>query len=218
MKLSAIKLFSFLLCFVSILSACNTVCSTKKVGCPGFSDPNFSTWFPYRANQTIIFKNQVGDSIKYAISDIDSSGRYDAIIGGLFGRSAKSCSTSIYINAMPDSITQSGFVVQYYVDTPFSGQDVSKYLQIVAQNSSWNVGGVYKDSIGNVLNTYNSTSIAHTNYQVTLNNGLTIDTLVTITNDTTLDHSSRFYKVFIQKGKGVIGFEKYPTHQQWFLQ
>jgi hypothetical protein len=218
MTASYSKLFLLLTTISFMLAACNTVCSTKKVGCPGFSDPHFTAWFPYYTNQILIFKNQTGDSIKYPISNIEPSGRYDAIVGGLFGRSATSCSTSVYITAIPDSINQSGFVVQYYVDTPFSGQDVRKYLQIVAQNANWNAGALYKDSIGNVSNSYTPTTIATTNYQVTLNNGLIIDTLVTLTNDTTVDHTSRFYKVFIQKRKGIIGFEKYPSHQQWFLQ
>jgi hypothetical protein len=218
MTASYSKLFLLLTTISFMLAACNTVCSTKKVGCPGFSDANFSTWFPYQNNQLLVFKNVNGDSLKYTVSDIEPSGRYDAIVGGLFRRSATSCSTSIYVTARPDSIYQPIFLVQYYVDTPFSGQDVTKNLYIAVDQANWSVGAIYRDSIGIAINSYNSTSKPSINYNVRLYNGQLIDTLVTLTNDTTLDHSNKFYKAFIQKGKGIIGFEMYPNHQQWLLQ
>lgn len=218
MTLAHIKLFSLLAGISFMLAACNTVCSTKKVGCPGFSDANFSTWFPYQPNQQIVFKNANGDSLKYTVSDIEPSGRYDAIIGGLFRRSAISCSTSIYVTAMPDSLYHPGFVIHYNVEEPFSGQDVTKNLYIAVDQANWSVGAIYRDSIGIVINSYNSTAKPSTNYNVRLYNGQIIDTLITLTNDTTLDHSNKFYKAFIQKRKGIIGFEMYPNHQQWLLQ
>ncbi len=200
---------------IFILIAGCTVCSTKKVPCNAFSEPEFGNWFPYNTTTKKTFKNlTTGDTTTYAFNQLNSSEPYEASVGG-YGGGSKSCTASIGINANGYN-GRDYMSVQYQVDSPFSQAGKSYYFTIALSGGLWNAGKINAANFENAG--YGAGSIITSATNVLFANGVLYQTVVTITNDTSNTEKPAVYKLIVAKQQGVIGYETYPSLQQWVIQ
>jgi hypothetical protein len=205
------KLIIVFTIFATQLIAC-TLCSTKKVTCSAFDNSSFQAWFPYNTNSYQIFKNtQTQDTVGFQFTAIDYSQAYEIQTGG-YGNRVGACnkSASVYATAGDRYIN-----VQYFIDSVFNQPNANQQLNIAINNSQFYAEEINSQEIKTSIS--NNTSVAVNNTAVLLNN-IFCEKLCTITSDTLNSKLDRIYKVFISKGKGIIGYEHYPSLHQWFIQ
>jgi len=199
---------------IFLIAAVCTGCSTKKVPCNAFSEPEFSDWFPYTTSSKKTFKNLItGDTTTYVFNQLNTSAPYDATIGG-YGGGSKSCNAGVSINANGYN-AQDYMSVQYQVDSPFSQAGKSYYLTLALSGGVWNAGKINSASFDEATGIGSRTTPA-TN--VLFYNALLYPNVVIITNDTSNKEKPAFYKIAIAKNHGVIGYEAYPSLEKWVIQ
>lgn len=197
----------------AIYNAGCTMCSSKKVTCPAFNEPEFSKWFPYKLNDTLHFINQTtSDTVTYAIGYYQLSETYETQQGGYSGNVANCGShANIYGYAKTSAIGQ--FVINYITD----GNNSLKQLYVAVLNGLWNTGEI-------VYNTFKPSPVNNSPVSISQDsaykfiNGVTYSNFITIANDTTGTKEDKPYKLYIAKNTGIVGFEMYPSKQKWVLQ
>lgn len=198
------------LLLVTILFYDCSVCSCKKVPCPGFIDNNFSAWFPYSIGQSIVFQNNsLFDTISF--SNIDKSTSYEANKGCYNGNSG--CDAHCYIYS--DEIftpTNRKFQVVINMTTPFGSSSPQK-------NIFFNLYGFNCQATD-----VGDTGLIHptipSKYYTSLSLGSSVyNNVQLIQKDTSGGGNySGPYKIFIVKNQGVVAFENYPDLKTWFKQ
>ncbi len=201
-----------ILSFITLQLLACTLCSTKKVPCTSFDNNNFGTWFPYTSRLYQVFKNsQTQDTIGFQFTDIYYSPAYEVQTGG-FGNRIGGCSKSATVGA---TAINKYINVQYYIDSAFNQPNANQQLNISISNSFFYAEEVNNQEIKKSI--IDSTSNIITNTDVIFN-GIFCTKLCTITNDTINNKNDRIYKIHISKGKGIIGYEYYPSLQKWIIQ
>lgn len=194
-----------------------TLCSTKKINCPAFEDPFFDQWFPYTQNALLRFKGpNAADTLNFFIQSIYESPGYESTQGGfnggggfclaskdMFGRAASNMNEYISIRYDKDESYSSG------------GQNSSR-LSVDLIGNNWIARSLNNNSISAYEN--NEYNVVDSGYSVNFSNGVNYPVLATITNDTIVNKTSRFYRLFIAKGFGIIGFDEYPSNKRWVVQ
>lgn len=204
------------LVFMLVFAGC-TICSTKKINCPGFEDPYFDLWFPYAQNEMLRFKGpDAADTLNFRIEDIYESTPYETTQGGYGGGSAFCIASKDFIGRGSANINEI-VAVRYAIDKSNSaGGENSARLSVTVAGSSWVLQKINNNSLSAYQN--NEFNVVDSSYNVNFSNGINYPVLATITNDTIVNKTSRYYRLFIAKGFGIIGFDEYPSNKRWVVQ
>jgi len=63
----------------------------------------------------------------------------------------------------------------------------------------------------------NGFNVVDSSYNFSFSNGITYLVLSTVTNYTTENKNNRYYRLFIAKGAGIVGFDEYPSNKRWVV-
>ena len=175
-----------------IVLSCNDVCSCKKVSCPAYKNANFDQWFPYQANQTIVFNDTThslaNDTI--TITSISATESYEANRGCYNG--ASGCTSNKYIYS-------SYLSVNYSSSTEWDNSAGDSNYIFTLHDFSVNAKGI--NSGGFVNTSYPS------GYYTSINlAGKTYQNVQTIFRTDTANTNYDVYQVYVEKGVGVIAW------------
>jgi|GEM_PF-3208341 len=210
-------LLSFFCCVIICNLAGCTLCSTKKVTCGAFDDPDFDNWFPYQQGSRAIFKNTVtADTFSYTIEQVNMSGTYEITTGGFSSAATQNCTSSAYFGSVNYNNRPFGaFRIRYFINN----ERGEKRLELYFNNSIWETGEVFDSSIAAcTVCQPDPQTVIKKEQQFVFDNGTTYNEVVVLTSDTASNKLERAYKLFIAKNRGVIGCEMFPSKQKWVLQ
>ena len=200
-------LCSLVICLISLWSC--TLCSTKKVTCSQFNDPQFSLWFPYTVGSQLKFKAMgTTDSLEYTIKTFYKSEAYETTQGG-FSNNIASCYSTASIVGYNQANQNSLVDIYYSISADYQ-------LSIKINDADWRAGKINPNSVSNIFGS-NFTKL-DSSYNTTFANGIVYPVLITMENDTINDKTSRPFKIYLAKNAGIIGFDEYPSKKKWILQ
>jgi hypothetical protein len=203
-----------ILCFfILAIYSCESNCS-KTVPCAGYNDALLDSWFPYKSNQKLIFKNSANAYDTFDLRLTDSTLEYQVksatvsceAVKAL--RSSKIDSTGHSIFSVFLSVSQSGYSTDI-------GRNVFIYLY---QNNISGVGitenGFDKVSFSDG-DGINASVQNFSNYNVA---GNSYSTVQVISRDTFVNKKAGVYKIIFAKNYGIIAYEKNPNGIVWIKQ
>lgn len=199
------------LCFIAITFNNCSICSCKKVPCPGFNDVQFTSWFPYTANQEIIFKN-AGSYDTITIGSIDNSNAYDARQG------CYNPDHGCYMNSFISSSQLTGngykFSLVYHTVTPFESGSTTK--EITFQLYGFNVRGseINDQGVQMIFPAFYSSQYFPS---ITVG-GSVFNNVQLIKKDTADGNYAGPYKIYVAKNTGLVAYENYPDLKTWVKQ
>jgi len=128
MKINYRFLIFYKLIFLSVIffQSCNDVCSCKKVSCPGYSNPDFDTWFPYDSAEKIIFTSGNANDTAF-INYVSQRQPYEA---------NKGCYHSDMGCTADKSISSNIFNVYYHINKDWGGTAVDSGYTLNVYNFS----------------------------------------------------------------------------------
>lgn len=198
--------------FLFFLTSC-TVCTCKKVPCPGFSDPEFTSWFSYTISQQIIFKSDsLTDTI--TIASLNKSDSYDAEKGCYNGDNGCTMHYHIYSGETQSDFAPK-FSVNFVAQTPFESSVATKQISLRFYNFSFIASGINNQGLLIDPGIYSS------QYDASLNiRGNIYNNVQTIMKDTSGSNNKTAgpYKIYLTQNLGMIGYEDYPGLQTWIKQ
>ncbi len=197
---------------VLYVSSCE--CTGKKVTCSGFNDPLFKDWFPYQVDNKLQFKNvSTADSILYNINSVDFSKAFETTRGGIFDRYMP-CDKHAAVTGGSDSAVYPWFHINYHI-----AESGAKKLEIYLGNTTWQAGEITTTNFEAPDTPFTNSPTKITYLQnFIFANGNRYPQIVVLTGDTVYNKTDKAYKVFIAKNKGIIGYEIFPSLQQWVIQ
>ncbi|HEX7844259.1 MAG TPA: hypothetical protein VF476_00585 [Chitinophagaceae bacterium] len=206
-------LFCFIILVILFQSSCD-VCSCKKVPCPAFDNAEFTAWFPYNSNSTILFKNNTGVADTLSIYSVNKSSSYEARKGCYHGD--KGCNTdgSIYATLKHSANANTAVDFNFRTLTAFESSTPAKNLAL--SFGSFNIQATDLGTNGLVnITTVNYSASFHS--QLTLNN-TTFSNVQQIVKDTLSSKQAGIYKLYLSRNEGIIAYEQYPSQTIWIKQ
>jgi hypothetical protein len=204
-------IFMMLCPFILAVYSCESNCS-KTVPCAGYNDALLDSWFPYKSNQKLIFKNSANayDTFNLRLTDStldyqvkNTTGSCEAVKAL---KSLKVDSAGISIFNVMLSVTQAGYSTDI-------GRNVFIYLY---QN---NISGIGITENGfdrvNFSDGVNASIQNFSNYNVA---GNSYSTVQVISRDTFADKKAGVYKFTLAKNYGIISYERNPGGIIWVKQ
>ena len=82
--------------FFSIICCICLAGCKKKIDCPSFSSTAVTTWFPYVANQSLLFQNEAGEQQTYTMQNTVSTEAYSYTPGGFTGNSGECSGEKVF--------------------------------------------------------------------------------------------------------------------------
>jgi hypothetical protein len=191
----SLRRLSACLFFFILIEGLFSFCS--KTTCPAFADAMFDSWFPYTANQAIVFTAANGTKDTITVSDIYRSPEQQQ-----YGRPADcNAYASVASYVTPTALR---FYINY--DTYAAGNSLSIQL-----NDFWIGGATLSEQQITVADSSARSSLL-TSVVIA---GKTFGPVVQLQRDTTAVKTAGFYKMWFSKGAGLVGYEHYPSLQQW---
>jgi hypothetical protein len=196
-----------------LTTACKDVCSCKKVACPEFNDPLFDKWFPYNANQQIIFKTTTGKTDTITIDYFSKSPSYEAKQGCTGAANGCSEQANIYSYAI-DGDKVAKFNVFYTISTPFTSSLTTKSLQF--HFHQFTISATDITTQGLVLDP--SQSVQTQNAGTVNLNGSIFSAVQILQRDTVNTRTNGPYKLYLSQNTGIAGYETLPGGELWVRQ
>lgn len=205
------KVFLLIACLV-FLAGCK-ICTCKQITCTAFDDALFNTWAPYQKDELLVFKNDAGVADTILIVTVRKSEAYQGTTGGGYG-CGKGCfaDASIY-------------------GTNMSGEDYEKFSFTASKSDPNGSASAPLNFVGLRMNRvmFQGKSLTDTGFTPTdyspkhiskFSSSLTLSSkqftnVQMIMADTSVVKLPGVYKVYLQKGKGLVAWESYPQKTLW---
>jgi len=168
-----------------------------KTTCPDFSNAAYDSWFPYESNQALYFKTATGEPDTITIASTYRSDQHTTYGG------AANCNSWANISSYVTNTTPRLYIyMNQYSDGNALSIQLNDFSITEARLSDDNITVT---AIGDSSFLRSSAVIA----------GKTFNNVVQLQKDTALIKTAGVYKVWIAKGAGLVGYENYPTLEQW---
>jgi hypothetical protein len=169
----------------------------SKIDCPAFDDVTFDNWFPYQPNQIINFSSSLNNKDALTIASVQKSGKY---IGyGSCNKSAQVVSKEQWNGALK-------LYVDFFDFGSTDGLNLSFYDFTTGGNLQENS---YEPNLGSQKSDFLSNIII---------NGRSFSNVIQIQVDTNVIKQEGVYKIWLSKQKGLVGYERYPSLEQFVKQ
>ncbi|MEN9570596.1 MAG: hypothetical protein RL172_1827 [Bacteroidota bacterium] len=194
-----------------------TICSSKKITCTAFDNPAFFKWFPYKADNYMLYKNvATSDTFSYSLQHAYISGAYEINRGGFNTSVMATCEANA---SFASSYSGSNVHGQLSIDYLINNDQGTTIFTIYFNNSYWYTAGITDTGFVQATNNNGADRATVANFSaLTLSNGTTYHTVSALTLDTAINKTERAYKLLVAKNIGIIGCEMYPSKQQWLIQ
>jgi len=198
-----------LLILVNFFSSCEE-CSDKPVTCSAYQEKGFSAWFPYSANNRLIFSSTSGNDT-FTIKSVYTSNSYEDRVSARspFCNAEKTINSVETINFGADKLN----ILNAQYNDAYAATQSTERLNIYIKNggftgSSVSDTGIVKNNATQNSQFFSSLSIGGTSYtKVQL-----------IVADTFTTKTSRPYKLWISRNIGIVAYEDYPSKTLWIKQ
>jgi hypothetical protein len=192
----ALNIFCLAVLFILIDGLYSFCSKPKTVNCPAFDDTNFDSWFPYQSPQKLYFSSSRNKHDTITIGSVTKSPSHQGTAG--------SCDMNAQITSQEGGTTTNKLYINY---TKFSG---TNNLNLVLYDFQIN-GSLTETS-------YTPPSFGTEKSELLTNaviNGKTFANVVQIQLDTTIMKQQSIYKIWLSKQTGLVGYERYPTLEQF---
>jgi hypothetical protein len=168
----------------------------SKTTCPAFADGAFDSWFPYQENQALLFTSAAEKDT------ITISSTYRSPEHKEYGR-AVNCNAWTSVSSFVTATTPR-FYINYntYPDGNSLSVQLNDFRVSDATLSEEQITVTDNSAVGSLLS---GVVIA----------GKSFGSVVQLQRDTTIIKSAGIYKMWFSKGMGLVGYEQYPTLEQW---
>lgn len=165
--------------------------------CPAFEDAAFQGWFPYQEGQKTYFTSSLGAKDTITIRDVYASESRTA------GFLDKPCAPYTYIYSESDTGNRMKLSVS------FSKEYAGNTLYV----------SLYGFLITGALVAADSLAVPYPLSSAVLPtatiNGQMFSRVLQVQRDTAMIKDTGIYKVWFAKGMGLVGYEHYPSREQW---
>ena len=207
MNMPAALFFFFLFTTCFTLLSCGD-CS-RKIDCPGYKDAVLDAWFPYRDNQRLIFLNSANKADTFTLKNTETTEPYQAS-SGIYGPAPFCEARKTFSSVELDALKRNTMNIELY-----SAKN-DRRAHFFLGDDSFNVYDVAEDSLGQLAFGQRPASLQQLP-SVTLGNR-TLTGVVAAAIDTTNLASGRLYKLYFQKGEGLVAYSEYPSLITWVKQ
>jgi hypothetical protein len=215
-KINIIKkrIVLIMLCpFVLVIYSCESNCS-KTVPCAGYNDGLLDSWFPYKSNQKLIFKNSANAYDTFDLRLTDSTSEYQV----------KSTTVSCEVvkalrSTKTDSSGRSMFNVFLSVSQAGYSTEINRNVFIYLYQNNISGVGITENGFDKVSfndgDGVNASVQNFSNYNVA---GNSYPTVQVISRDTFVNKKAGVYKFILAKNNGIVSYEKNPGGIIWVKQ
>lgn len=184
-----------------LYSFCSKPKSYPTHNCPAFTDANFDAWFPYGPGTKLFFASTLNKKDTINIIFVGKS------IDEPFAP-AGACTSYIHINSEPDTTPTHNKLRLGLEKKEGSPSDL-----LIAFYDFQLTNARLLDNTISPTDTYKSKDLSTVSI-----NGKTFANLTELMRDTTTGKTAGVYKIWVAKGSGIIGYERYPTLEQFAKQ
>lgn len=171
--------------------------SCSKTTCPAFADAAFDSWFPYQPDQMILFTSATSERDTIGISST-----YRSVEHKQYGGS-ESCNAWASVSSFVTPTTP-----QFYIN--YNTYPDGNALSIQLNEFSVSSATLSEQQITVTDNSASSVSL--TSVVIA---GKTVGPVIQLQRDTTNIKSAGVYRIWLSKGVGLVGYEHYPSLEQW---
>ncbi len=199
--------------FILSIYSCESTCS-KTVPCGGYNDALLDSWFPYKSNQKLIFKNSTNAYDTFNLRLTDSTSEYQV------KSTTGSCeAVKALRSTKTDSSGRSIFNVMLSVSQAVYSTDVGRNVSIYLYQNNISGVGIIENGFDKVSfsdgDGINATVQNFSNYNVA---GNSYPTVQIISRDTFVNKKAGVYKFILAKNNGIISYERNPGGIIWVKQ
>jgi hypothetical protein len=169
----------------------------SKTTCPAFADAAFDSWFPYQVNQALFFTSATTEKDTITISSTYRSPEHKE-----YGR-AINCNAWTSVSSFVTATTP-----RFYITYNISPEGNSLSVQL-------NDFRVSEATLSEEQITVTDNSAISSMLSGVVIAGKTFGSVMQLQRDTTAIKSAGIYKMWFSKGIGLVGYEQYPTLEQW---
>jgi hypothetical protein len=190
--------FAGIIALFILIEGLYSFCSKgSKIDCPAFDDVSFDNWFPYQPNQILNFSSSLNNNDVVTIERVQKSGEYTG-----YG----SCETS----AQVVSKEQWNGALKLYINFMDLGSEDALTLSFYNFNTS---GTLLENNYVPQSSGQESDFLANT-----VINGRSFSNVFQVQVDTNVIKQEGVYKIWLSKQAGLIGYERYPSLEQFVKQ
>lgn len=175
--------------------------------CPPFSDAAFDSWFPHKQGQQLYFTSSLNRRDTLRIGTVEKSENYTTTTG-LHGRP---CAMTASITSIDTLNRNYKFSISYNKSNVESSLRLHLYDCYIAHLKLSDTSITAEPSYFNqfVSSRFFSTAVI---------NGKVFNNVVAMQKDTTTIKSEGVYKMWVSKNNGLVGYERYPSFEQFSKQ
>jgi hypothetical protein len=197
--------------FALICTSCGSACS-KKIDCAGFNDQELLTWFPYKDNEQLVFKDSLNEEQTFTLKNTLTTQPYQST-AGVFSPPLYCDAQKVFESLERDSVKRVIFSVTLAVYS-----DSVRTATLNINNSS-----VYFNNLKDTgfMQVYIAGSYPPRSKEkfATLNlGGKSFTNVMAVVRDTSLQKTQGIYKVYYAKNAGIIAYSEYPSLKTWVKQ
>jgi len=184
--------------FISIEGIYSFCSKPKAINCPEFNDATFDAWFPYQPSQPLHFTSSLQHKDSLTIASVSKNTPYSG---------SGDCEMSAQIVSQQLWNTTNRLFIDYH--------DIGSTTGLLFLSlDNFQVNGNLQQSSFTPQDTHVKSSFAAT----TVIGGHSFSNVIEIYLDTTVFHQEGVYKVWLSRQTGLVGYERYPTQEQFVKQ